>query len=134
MVRRTAGGPRPIARNVASRTFLAGHEPAWVLDQRRRMADTELRALEALAAAGLGLGGPELLTAERAARAVVDAAPYRESGAALLVRALAAQGNRAEAVLAYDTVRRRLSDDLGLAPAAELQELHGLLVRGEPLG
>ncbi len=57
--------------------------------------------------------------------------PLRESAAALLVRALDGAGRPAEALEAYEHVRRRLSDALGVDPSRELQELHGTLLRGE---
>ena len=56
------------------------------------------RSLECYAAACLGLGGTELAGAERAARQLVRTAPLRESGCGLLMEALEAQGNVAEAL------------------------------------
>lgn len=41
---------------------------------------------------------------------------------------LAARGNAAEALLVYDTLRRRLRDELGAAPSAETQALHRRLL------
>jgi DNA-binding SARP family transcriptional activator len=119
-----------IARNVATRPLLAGHEAPWLDDERTKLADVAARALAALAAAGLGIGGPELQLAVRAARTLIEREPYRESGYALLMRALDAQGDRAEAVLVFDALRRKLSEDLGMAPSAPLQSLHAELVRG----
>ena len=118
-----------IAINVGGRTFMAGHDADWISHERALLADLRLRGLEALAAAGVGLGGPELDTAERAARALVAEAPFRESGYALLMRALAARGNAAEALLAYDGLRTRLRDELGMAPSRPLQDLHAELIR-----
>lgn len=47
----------------------------------------------------------------------VDAALFRESGHLLLMRALAARGNVAEALAAYERLRILLCDELGVAPS-----------------
>ena len=60
--------------------------------------DLRLEALEVRAAAGTGLGGARADEAERAARAAVEAAPFRESSRAALMEALHARGNVAEAL------------------------------------
>src|SRR5215207_42658 len=69
--------------------------------------------------------------AERLARDLVRLEPYRESGYALLMEALAMRGNVAEALLVFERVRVLLRDELGLTPAAALTALHErLLVHG----
>ena len=62
-------------------------------------------------------------------RALIDAAPFRESGHRHLMAALAARGNVAEALRAYDDLRVLLRDDLGAAPGAAIQALHERLLR-----
>ena len=53
--------------------LLPGSQATW-LDQRRdELADIRLHALEVLARAGLALGGTQLASAQRAARALIDA-------------------------------------------------------------
>ena len=47
------------------------------------------------------------------------------------MEALAAGGNVAEALRAYDDLRVLLRDELGAAPAAEAQALHGRLLAGD---
>ena len=81
-----------------------------------RLGELHLRALEAYAQAGLGIGGTELAAAVRAGRELTRRDPYRESGHRLLMNALAREGNTAEALLVYDQLRTRLQDDLGAAP------------------
>ena len=49
--------------------------------------------------------GTELAAAERSGRALVEAAPFRESGYRLLMEALAAQENIAEALRVYERLR-----------------------------
>ena len=114
--------------NVTRRSFLTGHDGAWVEERRRELGALYVRALATLAAAALALGETELLTAERAARELVTAEPLSEGATALLMRALDARGERPAALLAYDEFRLRLRDALGLAPGAQLLALHSELV------
>jgi DNA-binding SARP family transcriptional activator len=88
--------------------------------------------LEACAAACLGLAGAELATAERAARELVATAPFHERGQRLLMRALVARGDDAEALRVYEALRRLLRDELGTAPSAATAALHTAIVRGDP--
>lgn len=113
-----------VSLNVAGRPFLSGFEAPWVAEVREDMAEMELRAREVIARAAIGLGGSELAVAERSARALVRAAPFRESGYVLLMRALVAAGNTAEAMRTYDNLRTLLNRELGTAPGAEAQALH----------
>ena len=48
--------------------------------------------------------------------------PWHESLHARLIRALAASGQQAAALQAYDDVRRRLADELGIDPSTELAD------------
>jgi DNA-binding SARP family transcriptional activator len=120
--------PARVALHVARRGFLAGEDAPWVEDQRRGLEELEIRALECVARSGLGLGGPELASAERSGRALIRLAPFRESGHRYLIEALAAQGNDAEALRVYDDLRRLLHDELGAAPSALTQQLHRRLL------
>ena len=45
------------------------------------------------------------------------------------MQALAAEGNAAEALRAYERLRCLLRDELGVAPSAATQELHRALLR-----
>lgn len=123
-----AWSPGRVAQHVASREFLPGEDAAWVQEQRRRLEEILVRALELVGRACLEIGAGELDTAERAARSLIVRSPYRESGHRLLMAVLAARGNTAEALLVYDGLRRRLREDLGAAPSAPTQELHRRLL------
>ena len=70
--------------------------------------------------------------AERAARAAIVAAPFRESSRAALISVLAERGNHAEAVLAYDEFRVLLREELGTVPGPELVALHERLLAPGP--
>jgi predicted ATPase/DNA-binding SARP family transcriptional activator len=58
--------------------------------------------------------------------------PLRERFAGLLVRALAAEGRTAEALVAYERLRSRLADELGADPSPRLQRQYLELLRGSP--
>lgn len=126
----TAQGLASQARALLTGGFLPGEEGAWIEDRRRDVEELELVALELCARGGLAAGGAELRESERAARELIARSPFRESGYALLMEALAADGNSAEALRVYEALRRKLRDELGAAPAAEVQALHGELLAG----
>jgi DNA-binding SARP family transcriptional activator len=123
-----AWGPAQVALFTASRSLLPGEEAAWLDDERRRLDDLRLRALEAYGAASLGIGGTELAAAVRAGRELSVREPYRESGWRILIEGLAAQGNVAEALHAYERLRVLLREELGTSPSAPTQQLHRSLL------
>ena len=114
--------------------LLPGLDGDWLDARRREVENLLLEALEWQARAGLALKAPDLGAAERAARELIARSPYRETGYRFVMEALAAGGNVAEALRVYDDLRVLLRDELGTAPAAELQALHGQLLAGEPIG
>jgi SARP family transcriptional regulator, regulator of embCAB operon len=117
-----------IAMNVTRRSFLTGHDGAWVEERRRELCTVCTRALATLASAALELGETELPTAERAARELVAAEPLSEGAIALLMRALDARGERPAALVVYDEFRLRLREALGVPPGPQLLVLHSALV------
>jgi DNA-binding SARP family transcriptional activator len=117
-----------VSLNIATRPFLAGFHAPWVNEVRDELSETEMRSREAIAAAGIALGGSELPVAERSARAMIRASPFRETGYLYLMTALAASGNTAEALRTYDGLRKLLSSELGTAPGTEVQALHRRLL------
>jgi DNA-binding SARP family transcriptional activator/tetratricopeptide (TPR) repeat protein len=58
--------------------------------------------------------------------------PLAESLAAVLMRALHAAGHSAQALELFTRIRRRLADDLGADPGAELLSAHRAVLRREP--
>jgi DNA-binding SARP family transcriptional activator/tetratricopeptide (TPR) repeat protein len=114
--------------------LLPGLEGDWLDPRRREVEDLLLEALEWQARAGLAPEAPDLGVAERAGRELIARSPYRETGYRFLMESLAAGGNVAEALRVYEDLRVLLREELGTAPAAELQTLHGRLLAGEPVG
>ncbi|MGH3134572.1 MAG: AfsR/SARP family transcriptional regulator, partial [Gaiellaceae bacterium] len=119
-----AWGPSQVTMFIAGRTFLPGDDAAWIDEVRRQLGELHLRALEAYAKAGLAIGGTELAAAVRVGRELTRREPYRETGYQLLMEALVREGNPAEALLVYETLRTRLRDELGIAPSPQTRELH----------
>src|SRR4051794_5388617 len=119
------------AAEIAGRGLLPGLEAEWIDERRRELADLRVEALEAVAVAGAALGGAALAGAERAARAAVEAAPFRESARAALMEVLRAGGNVAEALRAYEDLRTMLRDELGATPSARVVALHDRLLRDD---
>jgi DNA-binding SARP family transcriptional activator len=119
---RRAWTPALTAQLVARRRFLPETDAPWAETWRGKLADVHVRALECYATACLRLGGTELPAAERAARELVDAAPLRETGHLLLMQVLAARGNIAEAIAAYQRLRTELREQLGVDPCQAVQD------------
>jgi SARP family transcriptional regulator, regulator of embCAB operon len=115
----------------ARRGFLPGDDLPWIAEIRGELESLHVRALEAYAASSLNVAGTELATAERSARDLVARAPFRESGYRVLMAALAARGNTAEALRVYDRLMRLLSDELGVIPSQQTRNLHTRLLRPE---
>jgi DNA-binding SARP family transcriptional activator len=120
--------PARIALSVARREFMADHEGEWIERRRRELLEVRLSALECIAQIGVRLGSTELPAAERAARSLIELAPYRESGYQLLMETLEARSNLGEALMAFDRLRRVLRDELGTVPGREIQAVHERLL------
>jgi DNA-binding SARP family transcriptional activator len=116
-----AFGPSLIATTILRRPFLPGHDGPWVDDRRASLAASLVRALDSRVEALMSYH--ELGLALANAREAVRLEPYRESGYRRLMRVLAAGGDRAEAVRAYNQCRDLLERELGVAPSAETEAL-----------
>ena len=127
-----AWGLAQVPLNVAGRGLLPGSTADWIDRARRELEDIRLRALEVVGRAGLLLGAGQLASVERAARALLEAEPYRESGYVLLMSALQRQGNVAEGLRIFDRLRTLLRDELGTAPSPEALAAHQRLLTPEP--
>ncbi|MFB8243720.1 BTAD domain-containing putative transcriptional regulator [Streptomyces sp. NPDC055952] len=99
-------------------------------DRTAEAARVEARRLDVLRArhtAALALGRAEQSLPELTA--LCDGHPLDEPFQALRLRALREAGRTAEALDAYDEVRRLLADRLGTDPGPELRALHAQLLR-----
>jgi len=123
-----AAGAADRSLQIAHGGLLHGESASWLEDLRRELTELGLRARECIAEAALLRGGPELGTAADRAREIIRAEPLRESAHAVLMRALEAQGNVAQALAVYEELRERLSDELGVTPGAQLRALHSRLL------
>ena len=120
--------------NIASRGLLPGSQANWLVAPRRELEEVHLLSLEVIGRAGLAMGGTQLQSAERAARTLIESEPYRESGYVLLMEALAARGNVAEAMRVFDALRTLLRDELGTSPSPEALAAHERLLRPQAHG
>ncbi|WP_430382488.1 BTAD domain-containing putative transcriptional regulator [Streptomyces sp. P10-4] len=102
-------------------------------DRTAEAARWETRRLDAQRArhtAALALGAAEQALPELTA--LCDSHPLDEQLQALRLRALRDAGRPAQALAAYEDVRRLLADRLGSEPGPELRALHAELLREEP--
>ncbi|UUN31106.1 AAA family ATPase [Streptomyces sp. FIT100] len=109
----------PVLADLPDRASVAARWEARRLEARR----TRLAAALALGRADEAL--PQLA-------ALCDAHPLDESLQALRIRALRDAGRAAEALAAYESVRRGLAARLGTDPGPELRALHAELLKPEP--
>jgi DNA-binding SARP family transcriptional activator/tetratricopeptide (TPR) repeat protein len=126
---RGAWAAAQVPLNIASRGLLPGSQARWLEPHRRELEDIRLQALEVIGRAGLRIGGAQLASVERAARALIDTEPYRDSGYVLLMEALAARGNVAEGVRVFERLRTLVRDELGTTPSPEAIAAHERLLR-----
>jgi predicted ATPase/DNA-binding SARP family transcriptional activator len=94
-----------------------------------RLEELRLGALEDRIDADLAAGGAETLVAEL--EELVAAHPLRERLGGQLMRALSLAGRQADALAAYERLRARLAEELGIDPSEELKAVHVGVLRGE---
>ena len=114
-------------------TPLAGLGPADVLPgAATRLDELRLRTAEDRAEALLASpdGNADDLVSELAE--LTAAHPLRERAHALYMRALCAAGRPAQALAAFEVLRRALREELGADPDPAIRELHAQILRGQP--
>lgn len=107
---------------------LSGLDSPWLDRMRATLRRQRLDLLADWAAVALRLGDPA---------PVIDAVqvpaadnPLVEPLVLVLMRALADAGRTAEALAVYESTRRRLADELGTSPGAELRKAHRDVLSG----
>ena len=96
----------------------------------RRLEELRLRAAELAVDCDLAAGRHEQVLAEL--ERLIEEHPLRERLHAQRMVALYRSGRQAEALDAYVAARRRLVDDAGIEPGAELRELHDQVLQQDP--
>ncbi|MEU4231463.1 BTAD domain-containing putative transcriptional regulator [Nonomuraea sp. NPDC026600] len=99
-----------------------------------RLTELRLRTVEDRAEVELALGEPDETIAEL--EGLIRAQPLRERPRELHIRALYAAGRAAEALGAYQDLRRTLAERLGSDPSPPVRALHLAILRGaaDPAG
>ncbi|WP_267892038.1 AfsR/SARP family transcriptional regulator [Streptomyces sp. DSM 15324] len=108
---------------------LGGIKGEWAERTRRLLERERVSALVACHEAELRLGNHLGLLDEL--HSLADQHADNELVIRNLMTALHRSGRRAEAVEAFDALRRRLADRLGVDPAPQTRELHARILRGD---
>lgn len=98
--------------------------------QVARLDELRLTATEARVEADLRLGGHAEVVAEL--DALTARHPLRERFTTLRMRALYATDRQADALEAYEALRQRLAEELGVDPSPESQSTHLAVLRADP--
>ena len=106
--------------------FMQGSYEPWVEDQRSYYREQYLRLLESLAA--VAESGADWQKAMQLAQLIVREDQFREDIHCLILRALAAMGNRGAVKEHYEGLKRLLENELGVEPSAETRKLYQQLV------
>jgi predicted ATPase/DNA-binding SARP family transcriptional activator len=105
-------------------------DAAFAVPAITRLSELRLAALEDRIDAELALGRGGELVPEL--QELVSEHPLRERLRGQLMRALQAAGRQADALMAYEDLRRALAEQLGVDPAPALAAVHLAILRGEP--
>lgn len=104
--------------------LLPGWYDDWLVIVREHWRAIRLDALDALARVAIADG--QYLLAVEACLAAVSIEPLRETTRQLLIEAHLAEGNRAQAIKEYYSLRRSLRLELGVDPSPSLENLIAL--------
>jgi DNA-binding SARP family transcriptional activator/Tfp pilus assembly protein PilF len=103
---------------------------AWLEEQADRLAQLRLTAVEALVEARLALGEHVALVPEL--EQLAQEHPFREHLHEQLMVALYRAGRQADALAAYQRLRRTLADEMGLDPNGKVRDLEAAILRQDP--
>ncbi len=102
----------------------------WARGEIARLEELRLGAEELLLEARLALGHHHEIIAE--AEAAVGSEPFREQRWATLMLALYRSDRQADALRAFQRLRRHLNDELGIEPSSALADLEQAVVLQSP--
>ena len=118
---------------LASGTAISDEPYASWADPAREQVRELLRRLRLIAAeAAMTTGDPQLAAGYAAAAMAAD--PLDEAAHRWYMSASAAAGEQAKALAAYASLRRRLSEELGIDPAPQTRDLHLAILREQDIG
>jgi predicted ATPase/DNA-binding SARP family transcriptional activator len=100
----------------------------WAAPHRARLEEARMTLVECRFSARLRLGDAVIGELE----AAVATSPYQEGLWELLIAALYSAGRQADGLAAYQRVRARLADDLGLEPGPRLKALERQILDQDP--
>ena len=103
---------------------------AFVAPERTRLESRRLAAVEGRLTALLDAGRHTEVVGELTELAIAH--PLRERLTALRMLALYRSGRQVEALRAFDAHRKRLGDEVGVEPAAELRALEAAILAHDP--
>ncbi|MEZ4677805.1 MAG: BTAD domain-containing putative transcriptional regulator [Caldilineaceae bacterium] len=101
----------------------------WVLTYREKLHRQALAAFSALSTYHEGCGALDQALA--VTRQLLELAPWQEEAHRQLMRLLALQGWRTEALAQYDLCCQALADELGVPPSAETNALYDQILAGK---
>jgi adenylate cyclase len=101
----------------------------WLLLRREHFCRQVVEALHSLAAIHEQHGAYELALVH--ARRRVELEPWQDDGQRQLMRLLALNGKRSEALVHYGAYRRDLAEELGVEPAPQTTRLYDQIRKGE---
>jgi DNA-binding SARP family transcriptional activator len=101
--------------------LLPGWNDDWAIFEHERLNQRRLAALETLAERFLALGDGRHCAEAAGAAATIE--PLRESAHRLLIQGHLSTGDYYPALRAFELFRTRLSDELGLQPSPQMQQL-----------
>jgi DNA-binding SARP family transcriptional activator len=103
---------------------------SWAQSEITRLEELRQIAIEERLAATIELGGHTRAVPEL--EALIGAHPLRERPHSLLMLALYRSGRQADALEAYATARRKLTEELGIEPGPELRDLQRRILEQDP--
>ncbi|GAA3441694.1 BTAD domain-containing putative transcriptional regulator [Planomonospora venezuelensis] len=103
---------------------------SWLGEEAERLERVRRTAGQARVEARLALGEHVRLVPEL--EDLAESNPFDEDVCGLLMTALYRSGRQADALAAFQRLRRRLRDELGIDPGAPLRELETAILRQDP--